>query len=387
MVDQKAYSESEHKKNRLLLYLFVSVIIVLAILVIVMLAFIFGKQNQVQKNVLQIHPPVSSIAVEKGTLQVTLTVNGFLEAENRVDIIPMVSGTLTSISVKEGQSVQKGQILATIDSQALELNLQQVENSFKFAESEYIRTKSLYDNKITSTQNFEQVENQYRAAESKYEAVRLQYQYSFVKTPISGIVIDIYTTEGSIAGTEHPLMTISNQDQLIINNQIPEIYYETFVGRMMDIQLNIRRPSIDVGLISGHIVSISHFISPQTKTFTVKCSVDRDSSILIPGMFVKTEFILEERKDIYILPFEILMGGDKLWYLGYPVDEKDKVIPGDPLYRAASIKFNPEFSNNDYFQLDEQFSDLIFLKEGQNFIYEDQIIRLKSGPGLNSENF
>ena len=57
----------------------------------------------------------------------------------------------------------------------------------------------------------------------------------------------------------------------------------------------------------------------------------------------RTEFILEERKEIYILPFKLLMGGNKLWYLGEPIDEKDKIIPGDPLFRAASINFEPEF--------------------------------------------
>ena len=40
--------------------------------------------------------------------------------------------------------------------------------------------------------------------------------------------------------------------------------------------------------------------------------------------------------------------------------------------------------NNDYFHLDDRFADYIFLREGQDFIFEDQIIRLKDGPGLSS---
>ena len=115
------------------------------------------------------------------------------------------------------------------------------------------------------------------------------------------------------------------------------------------------------------------------KTFFVKCFIKQDQPLLIPGMFVKTEFILEERRNIFILPFDILMDGNKLWFLG-------QQVAGDSLFRADSMEYTPIFYNNDYFQIEEKFTDLFFLKEGQDFIYRDQVIRLKSGPGLSNKD-
>lgn len=367
-------------RNRSILYVLISLIVLLSVLTIVMFILVRLKKRDVRKITDSIHPPVVSIRPEIGNLQKTMTINGYLEAENRVEIVPMVSGVVTSVLVKEGQWVQTGDILASIDSQALQLNMEQVENAYRTAETAYERMKTLHEKDMASTQNLEQAESEYRRTRSMFESAKLQYDYSSVTSSIKGIVMDIHISTGALAGSGQPLMTISNPDQLIINNQVPEIYYEQFAGRADEIRLSINRPSVKSSGISGQIVSIGQFISPHTKTFTVKCSVDKNSYQLIPGMFVKTKFILEERRDILLLPFDILKGGNTLWFLGEKVE-------GDNLFRASSMLFEPQFYNNDFFQIDTRDADRYFLKEGQDFIFEDQVIYLKSGPVPPDENF
>ncbi len=123
---------------------------------------------------------------EKRTIIETITANGKIQPEMEVLITPDVSGEIVELTVREGDVVEKGQLLLRIKpdvyisqrdrslaaiSQA-RARLAQAEAQFLQSELSYKRTKQLYDEQTISKSEFEQAEASYAVAKAEVDAAR-----------------------------------------------------------------------------------------------------------------------------------------------------------------------------------------------------------------------
>ena len=229
--------------------------------------------------------------------------------------------------------------------------------------------EALYKENLTSRQDYENAKNMLAGAKAQNDAVQLQLDYTKVTAPINGKVLVIITKEGSIASPQMPLMRISNPETIAVTNALPEKYYEEFIEKHSRMEVYVHRPNSDNPPQPASIFSVSDFIDFQSKTFVVKSSFDRNPVNWVPGMFVKTEFVLESKRDIYMLPFELLVAGERLWIV-----ERSEENPESGT--ARMITFVPTYYNADFFEIPEEFASYEFVCEGQDFLYEGEAVRI-----------
>jgi HlyD family secretion protein len=163
-------------KNNKILKILVPVVILLIIMAVIgKKKGWFGKEATVK------------VAVEKVTsspIVEAVTANGKIQPEKEVKISPDVSGEIVELTVKEGDFVQKGELLFKIkpdiyisarDRAAATLNstqarLAQAEAQMVQAELAYNRSKTLFDESTISQSDFEQAESQYKIARAEKES-------------------------------------------------------------------------------------------------------------------------------------------------------------------------------------------------------------------------
>jgi HlyD family secretion protein len=165
-------------KNNKILKIMLPVTIVLIILAVIgKKQGWFGKAYMVK---------VASEKIEKRTITETITANGKIQPEKEVKISPDVSGEIVELRVKEGDQVEKGQLLlrikpdtyisvrdraiATINS--ARARLAQSEAQFVQAELSFRRINQLYEEKTVSKSDFEQAQASYAVAKSEVDAAR-----------------------------------------------------------------------------------------------------------------------------------------------------------------------------------------------------------------------
>lgn len=298
--------------------------------------------------------PVRTVRPAYGDLVKTLKLNAHVESETMVTILPLVSGILQELSVEVGQEVKKDQIVARIDAQRFELQLQQAQAAYLSAKSSYERLGQLYKANAATQQSYEQAKGQYEAYASQYELARIQRDYASVKSPIDGVVLVRHLSAGSIAAPERPLVTIGDLEDLVVRARVPERYYEAF-GTLRDtMRIILRREG--GGDYRGIIRSISPFVSAETKNFEVVVSIEDAPELLRPGMFVSIEFELARWPGSYRLPYEALSGGGKLWWVDHGV--------------ARSAPFSPDATSDDEFAVPRLWADRDIIVEGQYFARE-----------------
>src|SRR6476661_722469 len=159
-----------------------SLILIIIVLMALKKSGVIGKEEGVK---------VATEKVSRKTIIETVNASGKVYPEIEVKVSPDVSGEITELTVMEGDSVRKGQVLARVyadiyNSQrqqaAAMVNQQQatVENSraqleslqsaLELAEKTYNRQKQLLDEKVISRAEFEQAENSFRSAKANYNA-------------------------------------------------------------------------------------------------------------------------------------------------------------------------------------------------------------------------
>lgn len=295
--------------------------------------------------------PVRTIRPVRGDLVKSLRLNAHVESETMVTVLPLVSGILQELNVDVGQSVRKNQVIARIDAQRFELQLQQAEAAYLSAKSSYDRISQMYKANATTQQNYEQAKTQYEAYLSQYELARIQLDYASVKSPVDGVVLIKHLSAGSIAAPERPLVTIGDLSDLVARARVPERYYEEFTAKRDTMRITITRPG--GGEYRGAIRSISPFVSAETKNFEVVVSIGGKPEALRPGMFIALEFELTRWPDVYSLPFEALGGNNTLWHV-------DNGLAVKETYKPANM-------TDSAFEVPALWADRDFIIEGQYF--------------------
>ena len=165
-------------KNNKILKILLPVVIVLIIF-----AVIGKKQGWFGKAVMV---KVAVENAERRTIIETITANGKIQPEKEVKLTPDVSGEIVELTVKEGDQVQKGQLLLRIKPDtyisqrdrslaaisSARARLAQAEAQFVQAELSFKRNKQLYSEQTISKSDYEQAEASYTVARSEVDAAK-----------------------------------------------------------------------------------------------------------------------------------------------------------------------------------------------------------------------
>lgn len=330
---------------------------------ILLSAFVLTQsKNREVETKTEILLPVTTMKALYGTLEKKYSLNGYVESNDVVIILPKVSGTLNKLNIEVGDFINENQSIARIDNEQLLLTQSQAKSSYLAAKETFERQELLFKSNTISRQNFEQAKTLYEVSKAQYELASLQLSYANIKSPISGTVLQIHTNEGSLLSPGIPIATIGTLDDLIFKGNIPEKYYEYFFYNENEMEITLSRPDNPQIIYKTSIRYLSPVINPDTMSFEVVCDIEENANVLRPGMFMKAIFALDKIENVYYLPSKSVKN-NTVWFL----DENS---------RAYNAKFQSEFQNENYIQIPNTFKDKTFIKEGYYFLNNGQEVKV-----------
>lgn len=137
---------------------------------------------------------VSSTTVKQGTIKETLTLSGTIDADERAVLSFQTSGMLTSVGVKEGDFVKRGQFIASLDQRELKKRLQKQLNTYAISRSTFDQTKANYkDVALNDAISRTLDQSQYTLNNSviDVELTDIAVKYANLFSPIDGIVTSV----------------------------------------------------------------------------------------------------------------------------------------------------------------------------------------------------
>ena len=271
---------------------------------------------------------VDAEKVELRTIIQKINASGKIQPEEAVQITSTITGWITKITVIEGDTVNPGQHLISIDEKQIRPTydnaLSQVKSSkanLKKIEAQMERTNSLYSEKLISKQELEQIQASFQIALSQSDQAKAnllsakdQLSKTRLTAPKYGIVTSITKEEGEMAvgGMFNPgvLMTIADLSKMEVEVDVNENDVVNIeIGDTTEIEIDAYPDTTFYGLISeiAHSAQSLNMGSQQQVTnFKVKVKMLSVPDRLRPGMSSTVNIITETIKDVISIPIQAL---------------------------------------------------------------------------------
>jgi RND family efflux transporter MFP subunit len=257
--------------------------------------------------------PSDLARVEKQSLARWLPVSGTVQPVHQATVKAKVSGDVHQVTVREGESVQAGQLLARIDTADLESKLierQGVLESAKaqlaLAEKNRANSLALLKQNFISQNAFDNSESSYNVAQGNVKSAEAQVQIArnalkdaIATSPLSGIVAKRHVQPGEKVAFDSPLVTVVNLRDLELQAMVPAVDVpELTIGKSVELTID----GFGERRFSGRIERMNPSTEPGTRAILVYVGIPNPDGALRGGMFATGRIALAASAPVATLP-------------------------------------------------------------------------------------
>lgn len=161
--------------------------------------------------------------------------------------------------------------------------------------------------KGASSEELGMAESQVKAVQAQYDLAMLQLGYAQVTTPIAGRVAKVHTDQGNMAAQTTPLVTVVQEDPILVKIPMPEKYYGDVKARSAFIEARVSPNALPGETFAGRVSAVSSTVDPASRTFTVEVSLGNGGGKLHSGMYAGVDLIMERIPDALLVPTVALL--------------------------------------------------------------------------------
>ncbi|MBF1195132.1 MAG: efflux RND transporter periplasmic adaptor subunit [Fusobacterium periodonticum] len=302
---------------------------VMLLLVLIFILFYYfthrGKKEEVYVD------EYSYMKVEQTDEIGTINLNGYVKANNPIGIFVDKKLKVKEVFIKNGDFVEKGQILMTFDddeTNKLNRSIEKERINLQKIQRDLNTTRELYKLGGASRDEVKNLEDSARISQlniDEYVEV-LSKTATEVRSPVDGVVSNLKAQENYLVDTDSSLLEIIDADDLRIIVEIPEYNTQTVkLGQSIKVRQDI---SDDDKVYDGEITKISRLstTSSMTGENVLEAEVKTNETIpnLVPGFKIKAVLQLKSDVKNIIIP-KIALQNEEGKYFVYTLDEKNTI--------------------------------------------------------------
>jgi len=244
--------------------------------------------------------PLSIAVVQSSGTGDSASFEGVVEAVRQTVISAQVPGTVVALTVKAGDVVKAGQVLARIDARTADQNVaasdaqvQSARATLEVATKEFERQKQLFAKNYTSQAALERADAQFKATQAQVSAqlaqagaARTQSGFFVVKAPYAGVVSNVPIALGDMAMPGRALLTLYDPSALRVTAAVPQTDMARFAsGKTARIELPGQKGERQ--WMTPTRVTLLPTTDPGTHTGEIRLDLPTVAEPLAPGTFVR----------------------------------------------------------------------------------------------------
>jgi len=274
--------------------------------------------------------PVVVAAVVKGDIRVIQTALGTATPSAVVTVSSRVNGQLTRVLFKEGQLVQKGELLAEIDPRPFLTALTQVQGQatrnqalLKNSQIDLERFKTLQSQDSIASQQVDaqaslvqQYQGTVQADQGLVENAKLQLSFTRITSPISGRIGLRQVDGGNNITTTNPIAVINAVHPIHVVFTLPEDRVADLIAQIQTAKQAGKTLPVEVWdkansklLTTGHLESLDNQIDTTSGTVKIKAQFANTDNALFPNQFVNVKLLSNTLHNVNVLPSAAIQQG------------------------------------------------------------------------------
>jgi multidrug efflux system membrane fusion protein len=247
---------------------------------------------------------------------------GNCSAYESVTIQPQVSGMIVAIHFKDGDEVNPGDPLFTIDPRPFQAALDKAKATLEqnrakaaFDQAQLKRNEELFKTRAIASQDLDNArttakasEAAIRSDEASVETAQINLEYAEIRSPITGRTGKRMADMGNVVGPGTPLLVIQRQDPIYVDFTIPEstlprVRHYREAGTLKVEAAFADDPS---KRREGEFNFLDNAVQQNTGTVRVRAVLDNKDRLFWPGQFVNVRLLLDILQNAVLVPNEAL---------------------------------------------------------------------------------
>lgn len=253
-------------------------------------------------------PVAVTVATPSSNNENKITASGVIEAVKTAAISTRVMGRITSVKVKLGDKVRKGQLLVTISDEDIRAKraqtqamIAEAEAALIAAQKDYDRFAALYKQQSATAKELENVTLQLSAVQSKAEAARqmknevnAMLNYTALTAPFDGVITQKNAEEGAIANPGMPLLVVENSGEMQVSVSISEADINALkLNQTANVEVKSNRQTF-----TGTVTQINPSSQFSGSQYVAKISIPAtERKNLYAGMYVNVALAADRKEN------------------------------------------------------------------------------------------
>jgi len=270
-------------------------------------------------------PVVAAKAVAK-TMPLLVETMGSVEAYNSLEIVPRVSGQILELHFREGDEVDAGALLLSLDPAPYLETLHEAESllasdvaALEFKRNEAERYARLVEKRAVARSEFDETrtgaaahEDRIKADRAVVEQARLNVGYCSIASPIRGRAGAYLVNRGAVVEANKTRLLVVNQVKpLYVTFSVPEQHLTAIRAAQQQGALTVeaRIPEVEGEVRRGPLTFIDNQVDPSTGMIRLKGTFPNADGFLWPGQFVRVALVLGEEEGAVVVPASAIQAG------------------------------------------------------------------------------
>jgi multidrug efflux system membrane fusion protein len=277
--------------------------------------------------------PVTIGRVVQKDMPLEVSAVGAVEAFSTVAVRAQVTGEMKAVNFRQGDDVEAGQVLFTLDPRPLEAALNQAEANLQRDTAQAANAKIIAqrmedlvergvgtrEQRDTARTTAAALEAVVGANQAAVENARVQLQYATIRAPIAGRTGALMVNAGNLvrANDQTPLVVINQVTPVYVSFGIPEALLSSLRRYMTERELEVEAtpPNESGAPAAGRITFVDNQVDQTTGTIRIKATFPNSNRSLWPGQFVNVNIRLSSESGATVVPTVAVQAGPEGQYV------------------------------------------------------------------------
>ena len=275
------------------------------------------NQPDMQVNT-TIEVPVGVIEVSTSSIEEFVSTTGSVYPLKDVSLSSEITGVYrlqinptTRKPYALGDHVKAGATIIKLEDEEYvnDLRIKSKEVDKEISELEYEKQQALYKKGGVTLRDLKNAEITLINTEYDMESSRLNLAKMSIEAPFSGVIADLpYFTNGTRVAANTEMVKIIDFERLYLEANLPEKYFRN-IEKGYKVYVTSYTSTADTLL--GIITQISPSIDAEARTFKCFVEVENLAQVLLPGMFVKADLVVNSAEEVIVIPKDIIMSRNR----------------------------------------------------------------------------
>lgn len=265
-----------------------------------------------------IEVPVDVMEITSSSIEEFVSTTGTVYPLKEVSLSSEITGDYnlqknpaTGKAYALGDHVKAGATLIKLEDEEYvnDLRIKSKEVDLEISKLEYEKQQALYKKGGVTLRDLKNSEITLINTEYDMESSRLNLAKMSLKAPFDGVIAELpYFTGGTRVAANTEMVRIIDYGKLYMEANLPEKYFKN-INKGFKVYISSYTSVADTLL--GTITQISPSIDPEARTFKCFVEVENNQEILLPGMFVKADMVVNSAEEVIVIPKDIIMSRNR----------------------------------------------------------------------------